>query len=61
MISIDKYEIINNEDGGQIFKIDYTNNSSEPIRVRIVMNDLLFRTTNYNTETIELYPNCSYW
>ena len=44
MISINKYEIINNDDGSQVFKIDYTNNSSNPIHVRIVMNDLLFRT-----------------
>ena len=61
MISIDKYEIINNDDGSQVFKIDYTNNSSNPIHVRIVMNDLLFRTQNYNIGTHELYPNCSYW
>ena len=61
MISIDKYEIVNNEDGSQVFKIDYTNKGSEPIRVRIVMNDLLFRTTNYNTETIEVSPNFNYW
>ena len=61
MISIDKYEIINNADGGQVFKIEYTNKGSEPIRVRIVMNDLIFRTTNYNIGIHELYPNCSYW
>ena len=61
MISINKYEIINNDDGSQVFKIDYTNNSSNPIHVRIVMNDLLFRTQNYNIGTHELYPNCSYW
>ena len=61
MISINKYEIINNDDGSQVFKIDYTNKGSDPIHVRIVMNDLLFGTQNYNIGTHELYPNCSYW
>ena len=28
MISIDKYEIIKNADGGQVFKLDYSNKGS---------------------------------
>jgi hypothetical protein len=61
MIVIDKYEIINNADGSQVFKIDYTNKGSEPIRMRILMNDLLFKTQNYNIGTHEVPPNCTYW
>jgi hypothetical protein len=61
MISIDKYEIIKNADGGQVFKLDYSNKGSESIRVKIVMNDLLFRTQNYNIGFHDIHPNCGHW
>lgn len=61
MISIDKYEIINNADGSQVFKLDYSNKGSESIRVKIVMNDLLFRTQNYNIGFHDIHPNCGHW
>jgi len=61
MISIDKYEIIKNADGGQVFKLDYSNKGSESIRVKIVMNDLLFRTQNYNIDFHDIHPNCGHW
>lgn len=61
MISIDKYEIINNADGSQLFKLDYSNKGSESIRVKIVMNDLLFRTQNYNIGFHDIHPNCGHW
>jgi hypothetical protein len=61
MISIDKYEIIKNADGGQVFKLDYSNKGSESICVKIVMNDLLFRTQNYNIGFHDIHPNCGHW
>lgn len=61
MIAIDKYEIINNADGSQIFKIDYRSKVDTPIKLRIVMQDLLFKTTNYEMGYHEIGPNCSYW
>jgi hypothetical protein len=61
MISIDKYEIINNEDGSQVFKIDYTNKTDSVIKLKIEVEDLLFRTTSYYIDYHEVYPNCGYW
>ena len=61
MINIDKYEIINNTDGSQSFKIDYTSKVDTPIRVRILMKDLLFKTTDYKVNYHDIVPNCGYW
>ena len=61
MINIDKYEIINNADGSQIFKIDYSSKFDTPVRLRILMHDLLFRTTNYEMGYHDISPNCGYW
>ena len=61
MIKIDKYEIINNPDGSQVFKLDYSSKVDNPIRLRIVMEDLLFKTTNYNMGYHDISPNCGYW
>lgn len=61
MIAIDKYEIINNADGSQLFKIDYHSKVDTPIKIRIVMQDLLFKTTNYEMSYHDVYPNCGYW
>jgi len=61
MISIDKYEIINNADGIQVFKIDYTNKTDNVLKLKIVMEDLLFRTTSYNVGFHDVYPNCNHW
>jgi hypothetical protein len=61
MISIDKYEIINNEDGSQLFKIDYSNKTDNTLRLKIVMEDLLFRTTSYYIDYHDIYPNCGHW
>jgi hypothetical protein len=61
MISIDNYEIINNADGSQVFKLDYSSKINTPIRLRIVMQDLLFKTCNYNMDYHDIAPNCGYW
>jgi len=61
MIAIDKYEIINNEDGSQIFRIDYSNKGSEVLKLRIEVFDLVFRTTNYHMGLHDIYPGVSYW
>jgi hypothetical protein len=61
MIAIDNYEIINNADGSQVFKIHYTNKSNEVLKLRIEIFDLLFRTTSYHIGLHEVYPNISYW
>ena len=61
MISIDKYEIINNDDGSQIFKIHYSNKGTEVLKLRIEVFDLVFRTTNYHMGLHDIYPNVSYW
>jgi hypothetical protein len=61
MIAIDKYEIINNADGSQVFKIDYHSKVDTPIKLRIVMQDLLFKTTNYEMAYHDIAPNCGYW
>lgn len=61
MIAIDKYEIINNADGSQVFKLDYSNKTDTPLRLRIVMDDLLFRTTSYNIGFHDIHPNCRHW
>jgi hypothetical protein len=42
MISIDNYEIINNADGSQVFKLDYSSKINTPIRLRIVMIHIQF-------------------
>ena len=61
MIAIDKYEIINNADGSQVFKIDYHSKVDTPVRLRILMQDLLFKTTNYEMGYHDIGPNCGYW
>lgn len=59
MISIDNYEIINNADGSQVFKLDYSSKINTPIRLRIVMQDLLFKTCNYNIDYLQSYLKCN--
>lgn len=61
MIAIDKYEIINNDDGSQIFKIDYSNKTDTLLRLKIVVEDLLFRTSAYRMDFHDIYPNCGHW
>jgi len=61
MIAIDKYEIINNADGSQVLKIDYRSKVDTTMRLRIVMQDLLFKTTNYEMGYHDVYPNYSHW
>lgn len=61
MISIDKHEIINNADGSQVFKIDYSSKVNTPIRVKIIMEDLLFRTASYHVGYHDVHPNCNHW
>jgi len=61
MISIDKYEIINNQDGSQTFKLYYSNKSDTVLKLKILMEDLIFRTTNYNFNFQDIHPNCNYW
>ena len=57
MIAIDKYEIINNEDGSQVFKIDYTNRTNDLIRLKIEVQDLLFKTTSYEMDYHDVMKN----
>ena len=61
MIAINKYEIINNEDGSQIFKIHYTNKGDSVLRLRITLNDLIFRTQDYSINFHDIYPGVNYW
>ena len=61
MISIDKYEIINNEDGSQIFRIDYSNKTTELLKLRIEIFDLLFRTVGLHMGLHDIHPGISYW
>ena len=61
MITIDKYEIINNADGSQVFKIDYSNKTNTSLRLKIVMEDLLFRTASYHVGFHDVHPNCNHW
>jgi len=61
LITLDKYEIINNEDGSQVFKIYYTNKGDSLLRLRIEINDLIFRTTDYNIGFHDIYPHSNYW
>ena len=61
MITIDKYEIIDNPDGSQVFKIHYSNKGPEILKLRIEVFDLLFRTTSYHMGLHDIHPNVFYW